>query len=95
MRQQAIIWINDGLIYWHIWALLGLNELTHLSLNENVDDIFNVFFERKFLYFDLIFTRTLWQYVNSDSGNGLVSLGTKSSPIPILTKTYEICPFSS
>ena len=27
-RQQAIIWTNDGLIYWHIYASLSLNELT-------------------------------------------------------------------
>ena len=26
-RQQAIIWTNDGLLYWHVYALLGLNEL--------------------------------------------------------------------
>ena len=27
MRRQAIIWINDGLIYWRIDASLGLIEL--------------------------------------------------------------------
>ena len=26
-RQQAIIWTNDGLVCWCIYALLGLNEL--------------------------------------------------------------------
>ena len=26
-RRQAIIWINDGLIYWYIHVSLGLNEL--------------------------------------------------------------------
>ena len=26
-RRQAIIWTNDGLAYWHIYASLGLNEL--------------------------------------------------------------------
>ena len=25
-RQQAIIWTNDGLVYWGIYASLGLNE---------------------------------------------------------------------
>ena len=28
MNRQAIIWINDGLIYWRIDASLGLNEWT-------------------------------------------------------------------
>ena len=27
VRQQAIIWINDSLVYWHIYASLGFNEL--------------------------------------------------------------------
>ena len=27
-RQQAIIWTNDGPVYWQIYASLGLNELT-------------------------------------------------------------------
>ena len=26
-RRQAIIWTNDGLVYWRIYAPLGLNEL--------------------------------------------------------------------
>ena len=29
VRQQAIIWTNDGLAYWCIYASLRLNELTH------------------------------------------------------------------
>ena len=28
IKQQAIIWTNDGLFYWGIYASLGLNELT-------------------------------------------------------------------
>ena len=28
IRQQAIIWANDGLAYWCIYRSLGLNELT-------------------------------------------------------------------
>ena len=27
VRQQAIIWTNGGIVYWHIYASLGLNEL--------------------------------------------------------------------
>ena len=25
-RQQAIIWTKDGLVYWQIYVLFGLNE---------------------------------------------------------------------
>ena len=35
-RRQAIIWTNDGLVWWCIYASLGLNELssqTNVSLN--------------------------------------------------------------
>ena len=28
-RRQAIIWIDDSLFYWRIYAPLGLNELTY------------------------------------------------------------------
>ena len=27
VRRQAIIWTNDGLVYWRIYSSLGLNEL--------------------------------------------------------------------
>ena len=27
-RQQAIIWNNDGIVYWHIYASLGLDDST-------------------------------------------------------------------
>ena len=30
-RRQAIIWTNDGLVYWRIYAPLGLNELMRMS----------------------------------------------------------------
>ena len=30
-RRQAIIWNNDGLGWWHMYAPLGLNEFTHSS----------------------------------------------------------------
>ena len=29
-RRQAIIWTIDGLVYWRIYASLGLNELTRV-----------------------------------------------------------------
>ena len=29
-RRQAVIWTNDGLVYWRIYASLGLNDLTHM-----------------------------------------------------------------
>ena len=29
--DKAIIWANDGLDYWHIYASLGLNELMHIK----------------------------------------------------------------
>ena len=32
-RWQAIIWTNDGLSYWRIYASLGLNELTVATLS--------------------------------------------------------------
>ena len=44
IRRQAIIWspwTNDGLVYWCIYASLGLNELTCwilAYLNENLDN---------------------------------------------------------
>ena len=31
-RWQAIIWSNDGIVYWRIYASLSHNELTHWSL---------------------------------------------------------------
>ena len=36
-RQQPIIWINDGLVFWRIYASLGLNELIHfLSVTDRI-----------------------------------------------------------
>ena len=32
VRHCAIIWTNDGLVYWRIYASLGLNELRELGL---------------------------------------------------------------
>ena len=29
-RRKAIIWTNNGLVYWRIYASLGLNEFTDL-----------------------------------------------------------------
>ena len=31
IRQQAIIWTNDGLFYWRIYATFDLNELISTS----------------------------------------------------------------
>ena len=31
--QQAIIWANDGLVHWCIYALLGLDELSNLTMS--------------------------------------------------------------
>ena len=33
-RQHAMIWTNDNLLYWHIYASLSLNDLTRPWLNE-------------------------------------------------------------
>ena len=35
-RRQAIIWTNDGIVYWRIFTSLGLNELTILLNNTNI-----------------------------------------------------------
>ena len=31
-RRQAIIWTNVGMLYWCIYASLGLSELTNANL---------------------------------------------------------------
>ena len=59
---QAIIWTNDGLIYWGIYASLSLNELTSYFITDNISlkPILHVY-ERTCNYmsgFD-------WQLVNS------------------------------
>ena len=38
-RRQAIIWTNDGLIWWRIYASLGLNELVLISITTSVADV--------------------------------------------------------
>ena len=35
-RQKAIIWSNGGVVYWRIYASLGLNELLQKRLNSSV-----------------------------------------------------------
>ena len=30
-RRQAIIWTKGGLVYWHMYASLGLNELSPVA----------------------------------------------------------------
>ena len=34
IRQQAIIWANDSLAYWRIYASLGLNDLANVAYND-------------------------------------------------------------
>ena len=29
IKQQTIIWTNDGIVYWRTYASIGLNELNH------------------------------------------------------------------
>ena len=36
-RRQAIIWTNDSLFYWRIYASLGLNELIQYVLGMQVE----------------------------------------------------------
>ena len=47
-RWQAIIWTNDGLVNWRIYASLGLDELikTDLLLN-NKDTNMMIFYENR------------------------------------------------
>ena len=33
IRREAIIWTNDGLVYWRIYAVLGLSELSQIVAN--------------------------------------------------------------
>ena len=35
-RQQAIIWTNDGLIYWRSYAALGFNESKFVELKSPI-----------------------------------------------------------
>ena len=34
-RRQAIVWINDGLVYWRIYASLVLNQLRPVPSRQN------------------------------------------------------------
>ena len=44
IRRQTIIWINDGLGYWHIYASLGLDEIMNCC-SEGVNKVvFRVYF---------------------------------------------------
>ena len=51
VRQQAIIWTNDGLVYRCIYASLSRNELTHRGWNKMATSwqmtIFDCIFVRK------------------------------------------------
>ena len=35
-RRQAIVWTNDGIVYWLICALFGLDKLTHVTLMTHI-----------------------------------------------------------
>ena len=37
--QQAIIWTNVGLVYWHIYVSRGLHKLTYCGLVTPYGDI--------------------------------------------------------
>ena len=40
VRRQAIIWTNDGLVYWCTFVSLGLSELSH-SIGSPFSDIYS------------------------------------------------------
>ena len=58
VRRQAIIWINDDLVYWCKYTSLGLNELihTHAQKDSNQNSSFNVKFQT--LLLTKIYTHT-------------------------------------
>ena len=41
-RRQAIIWTNGGSVYWHIYAPLGLNELTDVQKGMHISIVFSI-----------------------------------------------------
>ena len=51
---MAIIWINDGLIYWHKYASLCLSDLTHLSWDK-MAAISQTTFSNAFLWIKVTF----------------------------------------
>ena len=36
-KQQALYWTNDGLLYWHIYVVLGLDVLTYAAYMDYMD----------------------------------------------------------
>ena len=98
-RQQDIIWTNDGLFHWHIYASLGLNELTHQPLGD-VEIILKSVVSKVLFQINIlsnsceIALRRMLQNpfdekVNIGSGNGLMPSGSKPLPDPImLTQIY-------
>ena len=46
-RRQVIIWTDDGLVYWCIYASLGLNEFTQW-LVRHLEVILQVYFSNSF-----------------------------------------------
>ena len=85
-RRQAIIWSNDGLVYWRIYASLGLNG-TEQNVRYCNNDIFKCHFLRKHLNFDPIFSGfffcqgSSWQQALTGLDKGLVpNKGEKPLP---------------
>ena len=42
--REAIIWTNDGPIYWHIYASLGLSELNKQGSREVKKPLFSLLY---------------------------------------------------
>ena len=77
-RRQAIIWKNDGLGYWHIYASLGLNELTCEVLNFCEETQIEVHSQRKQ-------EQTLFHKVSIMVIVSLVMEGARTSAAMVLT----------
>ena len=61
-RRQAIIWTNDGLVYWRMYALLGTNELMFQGIFYYIDVfILGVYFDAKHIISHMMLTKTLSQ----------------------------------
>ena len=61
-RRQAFIWANDGLVYWRIYALLGISELMFEGIFYYIDVfILCVYFGAKQIISHMMLTKTLSQ----------------------------------
>ena len=66
-RHQVIIWTNDGVVYWCLYASVNVNELTHWG-RDKMAAIFQTMFSNSFSWmkmyeFRLRFHRSLFQRV--------------------------------